>query len=530
MSNITDWIKNELYPSLFEVIDEALPEHEFKRYSGGWRSKTYLDGSPHIDRVDKTIVPKKAPGMIIEQGGDVLSLEDYIMKRDGVEFIQAVKTLANVAGIQLPKGDFNNQYNKGEDELLEDCNNYFKISLEKAFMGNDKAGYGHYITDYIDRRGYTGGWLNAEARYSKNSKNKISEGIPELLHVFSEDDLHYRVMELGYIPSQNGLFLYLLNKGYSYEIIRENLRLDTRIGGSHRLSIPYRVGGSIKGFKFRAITTEINPKYLNTGGLDEIEGIFNLTALKGDNDLIIVEGELDALHATARGVDNVVALGGTSISSEQVKYAIMRGAKKFTICLDRRPDKEAETTTKVENIINKILAEGVNKIYIVTLPDLGETQIIGSSEYNEGDFFEALENGVENPQPKLNPREIVFTTTTDPDRLIREKGIEVFIEAISEAMPYYEYKLIAILNKYKAIEIENYDRKNKIDFFWEKKSNKRGLTLKQIDSFLMDIIVVANAIQEPVDKVRFIKLVTSSEQIKKLGITDDILKITLDAN
>ena len=53
MSSITDWIKYELYPNLFEVIDTALPEHNFKRYSGGWRSKTYLDGSPHKNRADK---------------------------------------------------------------------------------------------------------------------------------------------------------------------------------------------------------------------------------------------------------------------------------------------------------------------------------------------------------------------------------------------------------------------------------------------------------------------------------------------
>jgi len=60
MSNITDWIKAELYPTLYESIDTALPEHEFKRYSGGWRSKTYLNSSPHKDRLDKTVISKKA--------------------------------------------------------------------------------------------------------------------------------------------------------------------------------------------------------------------------------------------------------------------------------------------------------------------------------------------------------------------------------------------------------------------------------------------------------------------------------------
>jgi hypothetical protein len=42
--------------------------------------------------------------------------------------------------------------------------------------------------------------------------------------------------------------------------------------------IPYRSGGSIKGFKFRTIE-EITPKYLNSGGLDRIGG-FNLLGIK----------------------------------------------------------------------------------------------------------------------------------------------------------------------------------------------------------------------------------------------------------
>jgi len=79
---ITDWIKYELYPALYESIDTALPEHEFKRYSGGWRSKTYLDGSIHKDRADKTVISKKAPGWILENGGETLSLVDYVIRRD----------------------------------------------------------------------------------------------------------------------------------------------------------------------------------------------------------------------------------------------------------------------------------------------------------------------------------------------------------------------------------------------------------------------------------------------------------------
>ncbi len=35
MSNISDWLNDEVYPSLFERIDEVFPEHAFNRYRNG---------------------------------------------------------------------------------------------------------------------------------------------------------------------------------------------------------------------------------------------------------------------------------------------------------------------------------------------------------------------------------------------------------------------------------------------------------------------------------------------------------------
>ena len=433
---ITDWIKYELYPNLFEVIDTALPEHNFKRYSGGWRSKTYLDGSPHKNRADKTVVTKKAPGYILEQGGDILSLVDYVMKRDGVEFIQAVKTLADVVGLQLPKGEFNQEsYQRYKDQatLLEDCNSYFIYCLENS-TGADE------VRAYLSSRGY------------------------------SDEDV--KAMELGYIPDQDKLFKYLLNKGYSQRLIDEVVKLNKGIGSTHRLTIPYRSGGSVKGFKFRTVG-DATPKYLNSTGLDRLGGFFNLSGIKGDKDVVIVEGELDSLSATARGVENVVATGGSSIAPEQVRDAIKRGAKSFTLCFDKEPGKEEETAKRITSAIEVILGEGVNRIYIVNLPDLGGGK-------------------------------------TDPDRLIKERGVDEFKQAIREALPYYEYKLQETLYKYGKIEEE------------------RGLQPKDIDRLLDEVVETASQIPDATDRDRYKKLFTSLEAIKELGISEESLSITVD--
>jgi DNA primase catalytic core len=429
---ITDWIKNELYPTLYQSIDAALPEHSFKRYSGGWRSKTYLDGSPHKDRADKTVVTKKAPGWILENGGEVISLVDYVMRRDRVEFIQAVKTLADVVGLQLPKGDFTpDSYQRYKDQatLLEACNSYFIYSLENA-TGADE------VKAYLSSRGY------------------------------SEEDI--RAMELGYIPDQDKLFKHLLSKGYSQSLIDEVVKLHKGIGSTHRLTLPYRSGGSIKGFVIRTVVNA-EPKYLLSTELKRGEGFFNISSLKGDKDLIIVEGYLDALISQAKGVENVVALGGAKISSDQVKDALRRGAKSFTICLDN----DEAGKKGIDQAIEVILGEGVNRVYIVTLPDLGGGK-------------------------------------TDPDSLIRESGVEAFKEAIRGALPHYEYRLQETIKRYGEIEEE------------------RGLQPKDIDSLLDEVVKTASQIGDATDRDRYKKLFTSLEAIKELGISEESLSIAVD--
>jgi DNA primase catalytic core len=438
MSNITDWIKYELYPSLYGSIDIALPELRFMRFKGGWKSNLKLDLSkPKQNRTDKTIVSTKAPGIILEQGGETKSLVDYVMRRDGVEFIQAVKTLADVVKLQLPKGDFNQEsYQRYKDQatLLEECNSYFIYCLENSIGANE-------VRAYLSSRGY------------------------------SDEDI--KAMELGYIPDQDKLFKYLLSKGYSHSLIDEVVKLNKGIGSTHRLTIPYRSGGSVRGFKFRTIG-DATPKYLNSTGLDRLGGFFNLSGIKGDKDVVIVEGELDSLSATVRGARNVVATGGSSISSDQVKDAIRRGAKSFTLCFDTEPDNEYETENRLNSAIEVILGEGVNKVYIVTLPDYG------------GD-------------------------KTDPDILIRATGINNFLSAINRAIPYYEFWLQKTLNKFGEIE-----------------ANRGVLEPKDIDRLLDEVVETASKIPNAIDRDRFKKLFISLKDIKELGISEESLSITVD--
>jgi DNA primase catalytic core len=443
MSSITEWIKNELYPSLYEVIDRALPEFNFKRKGIGWVSSNKLKVTGEEgESIGKVYVYANNVGYIKDYTRDSLSLITYIMQRDNIGFIDAVKRLADIVGLELPKGDFNEGAYKSYREkadILEDCNSYFTYCLENSPEAEE-------VKTYLASRGY------------------------------SDEDI--KAMELGYIPAQDKLFKHLQSKGHSQTLIEEvvTIKHDTRIGSTHKLTIPYRSGNSIKGFKFRNINHkkgDKTDKYLNSKGMDKSGGFFNLLGIKGDKDIVIVEGELDSLSATARGVENVVATGGSSISSEQIKDAIRKGAKSFTLCFDTEVGKEDKTSKDINTAISVILAEGVNRVYIVNLPDI---------------------NGGK----------------TDPDSLIKEKGVEAFKQAITEAVTYWEYKLQNTLIKYSKIQEE------------------RELQARDIDSFLDEVVETSYQIVDPIDKDRYKTAFISLESIKGLGISGESWDITLD--
>jgi len=403
MNNLTDWIKYELYPVLFERIPEAFPEFNFKLKGKNWKSTNRLKiTGEEGDSTGKVYVWENNPGYIKDFTRGHKGLVDYVMGRDNVAFIEAVKILAEIAGLPLPKNpDYNEEAYKRSQEkanLLEEANSYFIYSLE-----NDPKA--KPVREYLSSR---------------------------------------------------------QNKGYS----QDTINLTKAIGSTHRLTIPYRSGGIIKGFNFRAIGDNTT-KYLNSTNLDKAGGFFNISGIKGDKDLVIVEGELDALHASALGLENVVATGGSFVSDEQIKDALRRGAKKFTICYDTEPGKEAEMARKVNSAIRVISVNTVNKVYIANIPALG---------------------GIK----------------TDPDSYIKDQGIEAFKNVISKAIPFYSYRLREILRPYKLIHDE------------------RPLTAKERDDLLDEISETTGEIREPIDRDHFINEFLYDTDLKGLNIDTDL--------
>lgn len=408
MKDITTWIREELYPVLFLRIDIALPEHNWKRDGRGWKSKTRLDGSPYEkDRSDKTKVLKAQPGYIFEEGGDRKSLVTYVMDRDGLSFIDAVRKLASVASLPVPPLDVKDQeaYRKAQQRtgLLEEATSYMSWSLLNATGKKADA-----VREYLQGRGWTMEEVEA--------------------------------VGLGYLPSWEQLKAYLVDKGHTEQEVEEALTIDQdgRLGTTHTLAIPYRSGSRILGYAFRTVTGA-EPKYINSTGLDRKAGLFNLSPLKGEKDLVVVEGYLDALHATVKGLENVVAVSSSYLGPEHIQDAVAKGARKVTLCLDA--DEAGKKGT--DKALEVLKAFPRLKVYVAELPAGAEKM--------------------------------------DPDQLIQEQGIDALRAVVAGAIPAWEYQLGQLLEPF----------------------TKGELLPKEVDQLLERSVAIANNLVDPMDRDRF---------------------------
>lgn len=313
-SPTTEFIHTKLYPPLFERIDQAFPDMGFRRMGKNWLSPKRLDGST-ADRKDKCKVSAKYPHRIKEQGGDSLTLIDFQMRRANCSFEEALRTLCAIVGEEPPEKPDTEEYREYKEKLE---------AMETAAQKMQQDLFGEKGREVLD--------------YLRNVRGYSDELIKE--------------MGLGCIDEATAIDL---NR-------RSVVGLTYGIGKDYPLAIPYVSAGVIKGFKFRAIDSR-KDKYRNSNGLPKRASLFGLVGIRltgnkeKDRDITIVEGELDALHAQAIGIWNVVAAAGGEISDEALKEAKNLGVERVTILFDTEGSTEGQRNT------DKKKAKAIEAIY-----------------------------------------------------------------------------------------------------------------------------------------------------------------------
>ena len=230
-----------------------------------------------------------------QESGDWL---DYMQKQQRLDFRQALEILADAAGVELAGHDRQAwQKRQRRSSVIEAAQELFVQELEEASTPEAEA-----VARYLEERGYT------------------------------PDEI--KSMELGaYVGGQERLKQRLEESGYTVQEIADSGLLTGGFGTSHTLSMLWRdPAGRALGLVCRALH-EGEPKYKYSAGMKKDRGLIGLSGCRGAESVLLVEGVLDALYLSARG-EQVVAVGGTSLSTAQIAALEHNDTKQIVLCLD----------------------------------------------------------------------------------------------------------------------------------------------------------------------------------------------------
>lgn len=243
--------------------------------------------------------------------------------------------------------------------------------------------------------------MNLALKFYQNNLNS-KEGIKakEYLRVRNLDEDVIKEFDLGLALGGNySLNKLLTNKKYSLDVI-ERLGLVNQNNGyvndvfQRRIMFPiHDLEGNVVGFTGRIYEDTNQAKYINSKESNIFKKgqiLFNYhrakQEIKRKKEVILVEGNMDAIRMFASGIKNVVALMGTSLTEEQV--AIIKSLRaKIILMFDN------DSAGEIATYQNGTILEEANLIpYIVRLS--GEKD---PDEYIVKNGVKALEENIKNP-------------------------------------------------------------------------------------------------------------------------------------
>ncbi|HIR85022.1 MAG TPA: DNA primase [Candidatus Galloscillospira excrementavium] len=248
------------------------------------------------------------------KGGGVIS---FIMEIENLSFIEAVRLLAQRAGMEMPE---------------EDAHSGGRTRARIVEANRDAARFFH--------------------EYLKGPKGEAVRRYLEQRRIAPRTATHFG---LGAAPDGwDGLIRAMTEKGYSkMELLSAGLVVAGKNGGVYdkfrsRLMLPViDTRGDVVGFTSRILPGQEGAKYLNTGETQVFKKSRLLYALnfarktKRPN-LILVEGNLDVITLHQAGFDNAVATMGTALTAEHAR-TLSKCTRELILCYDN--DSAGKTAT-----------------------------------------------------------------------------------------------------------------------------------------------------------------------------------------
>lgn len=313
------------------------------------------------------------------------NLVQFVMRAEGLDFVEALKLLAQRAGIELPEGS---DSGGSESQLLKkkvyemnkiSARFYFDI-LTKAPEG--KIGYAYFTERGILPKTITSYGLG----FAPDSYTALKDHLSKL--GYTDEDM----LKAGLLVKREDKLFDKFRNRVMFPII--DLRGNV-IGFGGRI-----MGQSEENNGFKL------PKYLNsaeTPVFNKGKNLFSLNLAKKSSpySIILVEGYMDVISVYQAGITNVVATLGTALTENQAKL-LMKYCNEILICYDS-DEAGQKATIRAIDIINSVGGRS---------------------------------------------RVIKLKGAKDPDEYIRANGSVMFQKAVSEAVASTQFRLSILRSKY----------------------------------------------------------------------------------
>lgn len=276
-----------------------------------------------------------------QKGGDVFA---FVMEIEGLEFKEALKLLAEKAGIELKKINPKLAAEKNKTlEILELATKFYETQLWK---GDGKV----RIMNYLKERGLR----------------------DEIIKEF----------RLGYAPAGwRNLLTFLEGRGHKAEEVLKTgliIKKEGKVGQFYdrfrdRIIFPVAdTNGKVVGYSARVAPggDESQAKYVNTPETEvyhKSKILYGISKAKQEmrqkDFVLLVEGNLDVIASAQAGIKNTVAVSGTALTPEQVAL-INRYTNKVKMFFDMDSAGEKATKKSIKLCFEKDIA-----VEVVELPE-----------------------------------------------------------------------------------------------------------------------------------------------------------------
>ncbi len=232
----------------------------------------------------------------------------FLMEYQKADFVSAVETLAQFAGVEVPREGGRPAENKQRKRLLAalaKASEFYRKNLART--PNAAA--------YLARRGID------ESTATAFGLGYAPDGFDNLKRFFGGDYDGQVLLKAGLLSQKE-------STGHAYDKFRSRLMFPIRDRQGHVIAF----GG-------RVLRSEDQPKYLNSPETEvfhkrrTLYGAFELRENRRFDEVIVVEGYMDVVSLAAHGVKNAVATLGTAVTHEHVQQ-LFRLCNQLVFCFD----------------------------------------------------------------------------------------------------------------------------------------------------------------------------------------------------